>query len=106
MEFDISPFPCMPIPMIPKRTRSLGATSWGIAHAGVGSSRMALLATVAPAAEAVREMKSRREKSRVIEDLQVRKLDEFIAGEAWPAWRILRKENRDRWHVSVRRRVR
>src|SRR6266496_948118 len=106
MEFAINPFPCMPIPMIPKRTRSLGATAWGIAHAGVGSSRMAWLAMVAPATDALSEMKSRREKSRIIDDLQVRKLNEFIAGEACLAWRILRKESRDRRHGSVRHRER
>src|SRR5437667_8474320 len=106
MEFVISPLPCMPIPMIPKRTRSLGEAAWGNAHAGVGSSRMVLLAMVAPATEAVRPRKSRREKSRVINDLQVQKLDEFIAGEAWLVWRILRKENRDRWHELMRHRAR
>src|SRR6185437_3214078 len=52
------PFPCMPIPIIPKRTRSLGATACGIAHAGVGSRRIVLAAMPAPAALAVMARKT------------------------------------------------
>src|SRR5260221_5783199 len=66
MELLISPLPCMPIPIIPKRTRSLGAAVCGIAQTGVGSSWMAFPAMVAPAAPAVRPMKLRREYLRVM----------------------------------------
>src|SRR5690348_9131665 len=75
-ELAIKPLPCMPMPIIPKRSRSLGATVWGIAQIGVGSSTMALVAIVAPAADALREIKSRRETWRLIRDPPVTKTRE------------------------------
>src|SRR5215467_12008405 len=45
------PEPCIPMPIIPKRTRSLGATAL-VCAAAFGSSRMCLVATSAPAAVA------------------------------------------------------
>ena len=40
MELASSPDPCMPMPIMPKRTRSLGATVCGKAQSGSGSSKM------------------------------------------------------------------
>jgi len=64
----------MPIPIMPKRSRSLGATDWGRADNGSGSRKMVFAAKDAPAAAAPISRNSRREKlgdmrtSRKIED--------------------------------------
>jgi hypothetical protein len=52
----------MPIPIIPKRTRSLVATVWGKAQRGSGSSRIVFIPIDAPAAAALIPINSRREK--------------------------------------------
>jgi hypothetical protein len=61
MEVASKPDPCIPIPTIPKRTRSLGATVCGIAKRGSGSRMMVLAARVAPAAAALNPRKLRLE---------------------------------------------
>src|SRR4051794_2253761 len=61
MEVASKPDPCIPIPIIPKRTRSLGATVCGIANRGSGSRMMVLAASVAPAAAALNPRKLRLE---------------------------------------------
>src|SRR6266850_4220903 len=61
-----NPLPCMPIPIIPKRTRSLGGTGFGEAAIGSGSSRTVRAATRAPAAVPLVCRNSRREKCFVI----------------------------------------
>src|SRR5580704_3939332 len=62
MEFANNPEPCMPTPIMPKRTRSLGAMDWGKANSGSGSRKMVLAARLAPAAPAVMPINLRREK--------------------------------------------
>src|SRR5271167_270947 len=62
MEVASNPEPCMPTPIMPKRTRSLGAMDCGKAKSGSGSSKMVLAARVAPAAPAVMPINLRREK--------------------------------------------
>src|SRR5205823_9137049 len=57
--------PCIPMPIIPNRTLSLGATACGIAHNGSGSSNTVFVATAAPAA-ALNPRKLRRERAVIV----------------------------------------
>src|ERR1700674_3034871 len=61
MDWVSRPEPCMPIPIIPKRSRSLAGTGRGEARSGSAVSRIALPATDAPAAAALIPRNLRRE---------------------------------------------
>ncbi len=52
----------MPMPIMPKRTRSLAATALGSGRSGDGSGPSGFPASDAPAAAALRPTNSRREK--------------------------------------------
>src|SRR5580704_1500458 len=61
MDWPSSWDPCMPTPIMPKRTRSLAATGRGEANTGVGFSSMVFVARDAPAAAAPISRNLRRE---------------------------------------------
>src|SRR2546425_6805418 len=84
MAFARRPEPCMPTPMMPKRTRSLGGTAPEGNGIFSGSRIIVCAATYAPVAPALRWRNSRREKSFFI----------------LRSWRKLKIETRSEEHTS------
>src|SRR5207247_584555 len=77
MDSDRSQFPCMPTPIMPKRTRSLGGTASGASMRLRGSDTIGFAANDAPAAAALKPRNSRREQWLCVMSSELNTIHEF-----------------------------